>query len=322
MKLRLNITLITVGLIVIVFLSGCVTGAGEHDTDGHDVDGGEAGIGMMPPPPSPSRAIVEALDAWDDVDRAIGLYSHAVEINPELALAYFMRAGLLRQVGAREMALDDYTRAIEMEPGFLQAYVERGFFRMWELGDESGAEDIETAYSIDPHDVPTALAFVDLLEWREPEHALDILNRLTDEHPGHPGPFLRRAKMRRNQGEYAAAAEDFAQAIRRGLDEPWIRTERAMVLVAAGDVAGALRETETAFEQDPNSPDVALMRARLTILIGGPDNAGRFYQVYLESEWVHQPVKLEAAFVAAARGEEDLVGNLIRSFEETENDPL
>ena len=193
---------------------------------------------------------------------------------------------------------------------------------MWELGEESGAEDIETAYSIDPHDVPTALAFVDLLEWREPEHALDILNRLTDEHPDHPGPFLRRAKMRRNQGEYAAAAEDFSQAMRRGLDEPWIRTERAMVLVAAGEVAEALRETEIAFEQDPGSPDVALMRARLTILIGGPDSAGRFYQAYLESEWVHQPVKLEAAFVAAARGEEALAGDLIRSFEETEDDPL
>ncbi len=320
MKHRLHFTLLTAGLIGLILLSGCVTSAGEHDGDGRDVDGGKAGIGMIPP--SPSRAMVEALNAWDDVGRAIDLYSHAIEIDPEFALAYFKRAELLRHIGAFELALDDYTRAIEIEPGFLQAYVERGFFRMWELGDEAGAEDIERAYSIDPNDVPTALAFVDLLEWSEPEHALEILNRLTAEHPDHPGPFLRRAKMRRNQGEYAAAAEDFAQAIRRGLDEPWIRTERAMVLVAAGELTEALRETEIAFEQDPDSPDVALMRARLTILIGGPDSAGRFYQAYLESEWVHQPVKLEAAFVAAAGGEMDRAGDLIRSYEEMEDDPL
>lgn len=63
-----------------------------------------------------------------------------------------------------------------------------------------------------PNDVPTALTFVDVLEWREPEHALEILNRLTHEYPDHPGPFLRRAKMRRNQGEFQASAEEFAAA--------------------------------------------------------------------------------------------------------------
>jgi len=266
--------------------------------------------------------MVEALNAWDDVHRAIELYSHAIEIDPDLAFAHHMRAGLLREVGRQEMALDDYTRAIEIEPGFLQAYVERGHFRMWELGDESGAEDIETAYSIDPNDVPTALAFVDLLEWQDPEHALEILNRLTAEHPDRPGPFLRRAKMWRNQGDYAAAAEDFGAAIGRGYDEPWIRAERAMVLLAAGEVQQALRETEIALEQDPDSPDVALIRGRLAVLSGGNDAAARLYSVYLDSEWVHQPVKLEAAFVAAAGGEPGRAGELIRAYEEMEDDPL
>jgi tetratricopeptide (TPR) repeat protein len=192
---------------------------------------------------------------------------------------------------------------------------------LWELGDEGGAEDIQLAYSIDPNDLPTALAFVDLLEWEEPEHAFEILDRLTEENPDDPGPFLRRAKMHSNRGDYEASAVDFAAAIERGLDDSWIRTERAMVLIAAGNLAEAIRETDMAAQRDPESPEVSLVRARLAAMSGDSDVAGELYAAYLESEWVHQPVRLESAMLATANGDFPLAGWLIRSFEEIEGYP-
>lgn len=57
-----------------------------------------------------------------------------------------------------------------MDPGFIQAYLERGFMRLWDLGDEDGWEDIEAAFAIDPNDMEAALAYAGLIEWDDPEN--------------------------------------------------------------------------------------------------------------------------------------------------------
>jgi len=145
---------------------------------------------------------------------------------------------------------------------------------------------------------------------------------LSEIHPLNPEPFLRSAKLHRGLGDYDAAIEAFNGAIDRGLGDPWVRSELAMLLVVTNREREARRQLELAREMDPESPEVALVGARLSVLSGDPRPAAPLYARYLESEWVDYSAYLEAASVAAHAGDLDRAEQLIRRFAEISDDPL
>ena len=62
----------------------------------------------------------------EDWEMAIREYTMAIEVNPNYARAYFGRAYSYHERGTYQNAIDDYTKAIQLDPDFALAYNSRG----------------------------------------------------------------------------------------------------------------------------------------------------------------------------------------------------
>ena len=65
-------------------------------------------------------------------DLALDDYSEAIEFNPEFVDAYINRGWIYRQRGKYDLAVKDYAKAIELQPDDARAYNNRGsVYRAW-----------------------------------------------------------------------------------------------------------------------------------------------------------------------------------------------
>ena len=61
-----------------------------------------------------------------DLNRAIEEFTRAIELDPDLAVAYYNRGGAYVEKGEWDRAIEDCTRAIELKPDLAVAYYNRG----------------------------------------------------------------------------------------------------------------------------------------------------------------------------------------------------
>ena len=53
-----------------------------------------------------------------EIDKAIADYTRSIEVNPGFATAYYNRGSAYYFEGKIEMASDDYKKALELKPGY------------------------------------------------------------------------------------------------------------------------------------------------------------------------------------------------------------
>ena len=121
-----------------------------------------------------------AYGAQGNLERAIEDYTRAIELEPNSPLAYSNRGGAYQKQGNLERAIEDCTKAIELEPNNDQAYNNRGgaYYNQGNL--EQAIEDYTRAIEL------------------EPNNAQAFYNRGTTYH---------------NQGNLEQAIEDYTRAI-------------------------------------------------------------------------------------------------------------
>jgi tetratricopeptide (TPR) repeat protein len=84
-------------------------------------------------------------------EKAIQDLSKAIQINPQYAVAYFIRAIVYEQIHQFYLSLDDYDKAISINPRAFLAYSNRGILKHENLNDYPGAlNDYNQAISINP----------------------------------------------------------------------------------------------------------------------------------------------------------------------------
>ena len=88
-----------------------------------------------------------------DNDQAIKDYDKAIELNPQLANAYFNRGNAYCAKGNYDQAIKDYDKAIELNPQDEEAYNNRGvaYMKRGNAGDYDHAmNDFNTGLSLNP----------------------------------------------------------------------------------------------------------------------------------------------------------------------------
>lgn len=83
-----------------------------------------------------------------EVERAIEDYTKAIELNPKFAEAYYQRGIAYRIKGDYKLAIADYTKAIDLKPDDADAYYRRS--RAWvHIGEpEEAKSDMAIASNI------------------------------------------------------------------------------------------------------------------------------------------------------------------------------
>jgi tetratricopeptide (TPR) repeat protein len=74
------------------------------------------------------------------INRSFAFREILPEVNDKNASSYFNRAEIRRDYSDREGAVNDYSKALQIDPNYARAYQERGNVRKL-LGDEKGAND-------------------------------------------------------------------------------------------------------------------------------------------------------------------------------------
>jgi tetratricopeptide (TPR) repeat protein len=86
----------------------------------------------------------------EKLDQAIDDYTQAIQLNPGGAMAYHERAVCLARLNQDARALPDYNRAIELSPGYALSWNGRGVIYLHQKNYEQAKADFTQAIQLDP----------------------------------------------------------------------------------------------------------------------------------------------------------------------------
>jgi len=191
------------GLGVVLFTEGRPADALEHFQTARNISPSDAN----------NSNLGSALRAVGRLPEAVDAYTQAIEIQPELAVAYYGRAAAYDGQGKFQLAIADYDRAIELKPRWADAFAKRGN-ALVQLGQPQAAlRDFNEAIRLNP----SFLTALNLRAWllatcpdpsvRDGNQAVNDATRaceLTSWHESEPLDTLAAAWAER--GDFQAAA--------------------------------------------------------------------------------------------------------------------
>jgi tetratricopeptide (TPR) repeat protein/S1-C subfamily serine protease len=145
---------------------------------------------------------------------AIEDYDRAIAINPQDAKAYYNRGVTKSDLGQKQAAIEDYDRAIAINPQYAAAYYNRGVVKS-ELGQKQAAiEDYDRAIAINPQD---AAAYVNRgnakSDLGQKQAAIEDYDRAIVINPQYAKAYYARGVVKSELGQKQAAIKDYDRAI-------------------------------------------------------------------------------------------------------------
>ena len=242
-----------------------------------------------------------------DPHRAISEYTSAIELDAERAEAYINRGAAYQSMGELDLALEDFDRAVSIEPS-TEAYNNRGnvFFargdhaeaaeeygRALELyPDNVGARiyrghsfrelalygrairEYGEALAVDPGNAEAITGTGDVHSIRgDHDEAIRHYDEVVRIKPHSPYAYLSRGVSHFARGDVDRAEDDFRRAGQQDPDYPYARHALALIWIDRGDNARALRELDGALQLVPDHLDTLRVRGSLHLEMGSLDAA-------------------------------------------------
>ena len=155
-------------------------------------------------------------------DKAIEAYSHAIELNPNNAIAYYNRGTAHHSKGELDRAIADYNKAIELNPEFAEAYNNRG-----NTCSDKG----------------------------ELDRAIADYNKAIELNPRLELAYYNRGAVHYNKGELDRAIADYNKAIELKPDYAKAYNNRGNAYHDTGKLDRAIADYNKAIELKPNYTD-------------------------------------------------------------------
>jgi len=186
-------------------------------------------------------------------EKAIADYTKAINLNPKFANAYNNRAGSYSRIGKKQQAINDYTEAIKINPNFATAYNNRGSTRS-DLDDKLGAiNDFNEAIKIDPkHDSAYNNRGVYYSNLGNTQKAIDDFNEAIRINSKYATPYNNRGLAYSNLGNTQKAIDDFNEAIRINSKYAPAYNNRGVYYSNLGNKQKAIDDFNKAIEVDPS----------------------------------------------------------------------
>ncbi|MCA2879595.1 MAG: tetratricopeptide repeat protein [Microcystis sp. M046S1] len=145
---------------------------------------------------------------------ALADWNKAIELNPNLAMAYNNRGNIYYDQQKYELALADYSKAIDINPNLAMAYYNRGNIYSDLQKYDLALSDYSKAIDINPNDAKAyynrGLLYYDLQKY---ELALSDYDKAIDINPNLAQAYYNRGILYKNLQKYDLALSDYSKAI-------------------------------------------------------------------------------------------------------------
>ena len=145
---------------------------------------------------------------------ALDDYNKAIELNPNHANAYVNRGVLYKDLQKYDLALSDYSKAIDINPNDANAYYNRGNLYYNQQKYELALSDYNKAIELNPNHanayVNRGVLYKDLQKY---DLALSDYSKAIDINPNDANAYYNRGNLYYNQQKYELALSDYSKAI-------------------------------------------------------------------------------------------------------------
>ncbi len=193
------------------------------------------------------------LQIADKHQEATGAYTKAIELNPNFVEAYNNRGAAYGDLRDYRQAIENYDKAIELNPNCVEAYNNRGF-AYDNLGDQRQAiRDFNKAIELDPKNAGAysnrGLAYGHRGDYRQ---AIENYDKAIELDPKNAGNYNNRGLAYGHLGDHRQAIRDFDRAI--VLDPKYAMGyyNRGEPYFRLGDYRQAIENYDKAIELNPN----------------------------------------------------------------------
>ena len=178
-----------------------------------------------------------AFYAVTEFEQAVERYSQALEVDPNLAAAYYNRANAQARLEQNIDARRDYDRALELAPDDADVYVNRGLLSLYRSDYRDAEADFGRALELRPED-SAALTNRGLaqLYLSQPDAALTSFQAAARVDPDHPGAHYGAASAAATLGRGAEAVAALRRAIQLN--------ERYLTAASTDDRFAALQDDD------------------------------------------------------------------------------
>jgi protein O-mannosyl-transferase len=184
---------------------------------------------------------------------SITLFDHTLNVTENNYFIYNNRGHILQSRGDYAHALEDFTRAIEINPHYREAYINRGMIYNGMGNYNRAVEDFGKAIEINPK---YALAFnnrgAGYMALGNSTRAIDDYNMALNIDPDYADAHYNRAIFYQSEGKFIQAIEDYDMAIKSGFDnKAEVFCNRGAAHDSLGEEMKALEDYGKAIELNP-----------------------------------------------------------------------
>ncbi|MDJ0626238.1 MAG: tetratricopeptide repeat protein [Candidatus Caenarcaniphilales bacterium] len=179
-------------------------------------------------------------------NEAISFFSQAIEINPQYANAYLSRGIAYRKLQNNLAAIEDYSKAIELEPS-ASAYLNRGVARS-RINDSNGALiDYSKAIDMQPDYIAAYLNRGNLkIQKKDFSGAIKDFNKVIELEPGSHKAYFSRGRAHSSLEQNDKAIQDYTQAIYFNNKYAEAFYNRSVIKSRTRDYLGSMSDAEQA----------------------------------------------------------------------------
>jgi tetratricopeptide (TPR) repeat protein len=222
-------------------------------------------------------------DASSQLEQAIDRYDRAIELDPQYARAFLNRGAARHDQGNLDVAIQDYTRAIELDPQFASAYNNRGIARGARYDFDGAIQDFTVALELEPEAPDTYCnrgnVYRDLGDLQT---AIRDYTKAVESDPAYALAYYNRGTAHSDLGETSAALQDLTKAIELDPKYSDAYTNRGIVRKAEGDPEGAIQDYTRAIELAPGAVNAYNNRGNALYAMGELNAATQDYSKAIE----------------------------------------
>ena len=276
---------VAVALLAATFLSACQTGGGAGFANNSIPDtpvGSSVNIGSLTDvvnsnPSDPGAYNVRGI-AYAEAGRtrdALNDFGRAIDLDPLFYQAYANRGLVLRNAGRLEEALADYNTALSVNPAYAVAYSGRGTLYVSLGRPDLALVDFDRAISLDAADARSYYNRGLIYQSQgQQELAIADFTRAISFQSRAPEPYFSRGEVYLVRANFDAAYDDFFQTITLGISTAVTWTNLGLALEGQGDYETALTAFRNALNIDPNFAGAVSGAARMAAMIPPATTAG------------------------------------------------